>query len=74
MADSFGPPHGLSQGLHIACGCPFQAAGPISVSEYLPIPTTEQFQDLQISLELEKSLVPYTTGSQRQPSDEVCVV
>ncbi|KAL5007276.1 hypothetical protein ScPMuIL_016082 [Solemya velum] len=41
---------------------------------YVPIPTSEPFDNMQISLEMEKSIIPLTLGERRKPSDESCLL
>ena len=41
------------------------------VEDYVPLPTGEDFQFLEISLDPDKSVVPRSQGSRRKTSDEV---
>lgn len=45
-----------------------------NIEEVLPLPTTEQFSDVQISLAGDASLVPYTYGPKKRLDDESCLV
>ncbi|CAH1785725.1 unnamed protein product [Owenia fusiformis] len=44
------------------------------VEDYIPIPTIEHFQNMQLSTDSNKSVVPRTLGSRRKPSDQSCLV
>ncbi|XP_002741479.1 protein XRP2-like [Saccoglossus kowalevskii] len=44
------------------------------LEEHVPIPTTEQFANVGISTDVDKSTVPLTLGSRRKASDESCLV
>lgn len=44
------------------------------VEDYVPLPTGEDFQFLEISLDPDKSVVPRSQGSRRKTSDESCLL
>ncbi|ESO97525.1 hypothetical protein LOTGIDRAFT_103457 [Lottia gigantea] len=44
------------------------------IEDLIPLPTTEPFSTIQVSLEKDKSVVPYTLGSRHKNSDESCLV
>ena len=41
------------------------------MEDYVPLPTSEDFQFLELSLDPDKSVVPKSMGSRRKTSDEV---
>ena len=41
------------------------------MQEFIPLPETEEFKDVQISTDQDSSIVPITLGSRRKPYDEV---
>ena len=41
------------------------------VEDFVPIPLAEEFSKINISLDVDKSVVPKTHGTRRKPSDEV---
>lgn len=44
------------------------------VDDFVPIPLAEEFSKMNISLEVEKSVVPRTHGNRRKPSDESSLI
>ncbi|XP_070565098.1 LOW QUALITY PROTEIN: protein XRP2-like [Ptychodera flava] len=46
----------------------------LKLEDLVPKPTTEQFAQMDLSTDSEKSVVPLTTGSRRIGSDECCLV
>ena len=42
------------------------------VEDYIPVPQGEEFESMQISTDVEASVVPQTYGKRRKASDEVC--
>ncbi|XP_064600443.1 protein XRP2-like [Liolophura sinensis] len=44
------------------------------VEDYVPIPTTEQFSEMQIDLDPTKSVIPQSLGPKRKTSDECCLI
>jgi len=46
----------------------------VVVQDYIPLPSTEEFQSVQISADPIKSPVPRTLGTRRKSSDEVYLI
>ncbi|XP_060568964.1 protein XRP2-like [Ruditapes philippinarum] len=44
------------------------------VDDFVPLPSTEDFQFLEISLDPKKSVVPRSLGNRRKTSDESCLI
>lgn len=41
------------------------------MEDFIPLPNTEQFSAVAVSMEADKSLVPATLGNVRKPSNDV---